>query len=252
VRPSVSEGTVAIRLSDVAPGGEAYRVTYGVLNLTHRVSHAEPESLEPGETSRIMVRLNGIAHRFAAGNRVRLAISTSYWPLIWTPKEFGPLAVIPESSTLTLPLNPGISEERGARTDEVAFEPSEAAPPLETWLEQPGESNWEMRRNLANDRSAVEVTKDDGATHIPEIDLTIRNRAFERYEISPGRPYSAVGHTHWTRGFERGPWRVSVETRTTLKADAESFIVDAELDAWEADRRVYAQNYHRVIPRDHV
>jgi hypothetical protein len=37
-----------------------------------------------------------------------------------------------------------------------------------------------------------------------------------------------------------------------LRADAESFIIDAELDAYESDRRVFAENYHHVIPRDHV
>lgn len=33
---------VAARVSDVAPDGSATRVTYGLLNLTHRDSHAEP------------------------------------------------------------------------------------------------------------------------------------------------------------------------------------------------------------------
>jgi len=40
---------VAARLSDVAPDGRATRVTYGMLNLTHRDSHGAPEPLEPGE-----------------------------------------------------------------------------------------------------------------------------------------------------------------------------------------------------------
>jgi predicted acyl esterase len=36
-------GLIAIRLNDVAPDGASTRVTYGVLNLTHRVSHEHPE-----------------------------------------------------------------------------------------------------------------------------------------------------------------------------------------------------------------
>jgi predicted acyl esterase len=39
---------VAARLSDVAPDGRATRVTYGLLNLTHRDGHDEPAPLEPG------------------------------------------------------------------------------------------------------------------------------------------------------------------------------------------------------------
>jgi len=36
-------GMVAVRLSDVAPDDRATRITYGLLNLTHRNSHEEPE-----------------------------------------------------------------------------------------------------------------------------------------------------------------------------------------------------------------
>ena len=36
------------RLCDVAPDGSSRRISYGVLNLTHRDSHAEPSALAPG------------------------------------------------------------------------------------------------------------------------------------------------------------------------------------------------------------
>ncbi|MGO3211524.1 MAG: CocE/NonD family hydrolase, partial [Brachybacterium sp.] len=74
---------LAVRLSDVNASGEATRVTYGVLNLTHRDGSAEPQPLEPGKKYQVEVPLNGIAQSFPAGHRLRLSISTSYWPLIW-------------------------------------------------------------------------------------------------------------------------------------------------------------------------
>jgi hypothetical protein len=114
------------------------------------------------------------------------------------------------------------------------------------------ERNWTFTRDLALNRSTVSVIKDDGTYRLPEIDLDVRNAAYESYEIEPGRPYSATGRTRWIRGFARGDWAVRTETRTVLRADAESFIIDAELDAYESDRRVFAENYHHVIPRDHV
>src|SRR3546814_11693039 len=48
---------ICARLCDVAPDGTSSRVTYGVLNLTHRDSHAQPEALEPGR-DRKSTRLN--------------------------------------------------------------------------------------------------------------------------------------------------------------------------------------------------
>ena len=44
---------VAVRLSDVAPDGRATRISYGLLNLTHRAGHDRPEALTPGERYRV-------------------------------------------------------------------------------------------------------------------------------------------------------------------------------------------------------
>jgi len=54
-------------LCDVAPDGASTRVTYGVLNLSHRESHAEPEALVPGQPYRVRVQLNEIAQNFSSG-----------------------------------------------------------------------------------------------------------------------------------------------------------------------------------------
>ena len=57
------------------------RVSYGVLNLAHRDSHETPEPLEPGRRYRVRIQLNDVAQAFRTGQRIRLAISTSYWPM---------------------------------------------------------------------------------------------------------------------------------------------------------------------------
>ena len=69
-RPSPSTGRVALvaaRLSDVAPDGAATRVSYGLLNLTHRESHEHPTALEPGRRYRVRLQLNDLAQAFPAG-----------------------------------------------------------------------------------------------------------------------------------------------------------------------------------------
>ena len=47
-RSTARARSLAVRLCDVAPDGASLLVTRGLLNLTHRDSHAEPEPLEPG------------------------------------------------------------------------------------------------------------------------------------------------------------------------------------------------------------
>ena len=78
---------LVVRLCDVHPSGELLRVSYGVLNLTHRESHEQPALLAIGERYRVRIQLNDAGSVFLAGHKVRLAISTAYWPMIWPSPE---------------------------------------------------------------------------------------------------------------------------------------------------------------------
>src|SRR5690625_2989606 len=129
---------VIARLSDVLPDGETTRVTYGVLNLTHRDGSAEPTPLEPGEKYRVRIPLNGIAQHFPKGHRIRLSLSTSYFPLVWPAPTAASVTFTTEVSRLRLPVRP--PREDDARLREL--EPAEAAPELETETLAPGNHQW--------------------------------------------------------------------------------------------------------------
>ena len=74
---------VGVRLNAVSPDGAAQRASYAVFNLNHFAGHDKPQRLEPGRRYRAPIPLNALGHRFLAGHRLRLAVSTAYWPLIW-------------------------------------------------------------------------------------------------------------------------------------------------------------------------
>src|SRR5699024_5326455 len=129
---------VAVRLSDIAPDGAATRVSYGLLNLTHRQGHERPEPLEPGRRYRVYVPFKHVAQRFAAGHRLRLSISTSYFPLAWPAPEPVVLTIHPAECRLDLPLR--TSSENGV--EPAAFLPAEGAPPLEIETITPAPERW--------------------------------------------------------------------------------------------------------------
>jgi putative CocE/NonD family hydrolase len=240
---------LAVRLSDVAPDGSATRVTYGLLNLTHRDGHAEPVPLEPGERYRVRVPMNGVAHAFADGHRVRLSVSTSYWPLAWPSPEPARVSVVTGASCLDLPVRPvGEPDEVSVRP----FDPPEAAPPPATTQVVPEEHAWRVSHDLVDYTRRLEVVKDLGVVRFEDIDLDVRRRTEETY-TSVADDYDSVrGVTAWTMGFCRGDWDVRTETRTTLESTATEFVLHAELDAWEGDKRVCSLNWDRRIPRDGV
>jgi hypothetical protein len=81
--------TVVARLVDVAPDGTAALVTKGVLNLTHRESHAQPTPVVPGQVYEIALELDATSWHFEAGHRIRLAISGADFPNTWpSPKPY--------------------------------------------------------------------------------------------------------------------------------------------------------------------
>lgn len=240
---------VAARLSDVAPDGQATRVTYGLLNLTHRDGHDEPTSLEPGRRYRVDITLNGVAQAFPAGHRIRLALSTSYWPLAWPSPEPVLLTVYSVASTLTLPVRP-IAEADEARQE--PFGPPEGAKPLATTQVSPGEQRWTVSRDLVTYRSTLEILKDSGTVRFDDIDLAASRRADERYGWVANDFDSVTGTTEWSMSFSRGEWSARTETRTALSCTPTEFVLHAQLDGFEGDRRVLSRNWYRTFRRDGV
>ncbi len=240
---------VALRLSDIGEDDKATRVSYGLLNLTHRDSDEHPEPLEPGSRYRVRIPLKHIAQQFPAGHAIRLALSTSYWPLAWPSPRPVRLTVWPAASRLLLPLRePRPQEDVALR----AFGEPEGAPPLAKTLLQPTQETWRVIRDLANDETTLEVINDEGRYRIDDIDLEISARVTERYGYAYGNYDSVSGWTEWRRSFKRGDWEVHTLTRTLLTSDPENFRIRATLDAWEGDTRIYARTWDETIPRDLV
>ncbi|AEM82460.1 CocE/NonD family hydrolase [Streptomyces violaceusniger] len=238
---------VAARLSDVAPDGRATRVTYGLLNVAHRETIGDPEPLEPGRRYRARVRLNGVAQAFPPGHRIRLSLSTSYWPLAWPPPRPALLTVYEATSALTLPLRRASSgEDRPQRP----FGEPEGTPPVATTALTPREERWDVKRDLVGYRSELEIVKDAGTQRFEDIGMDVGRRAYERYTAVADDFTSVGGESTWTMRFHRDDWDVRVVTSTVLRSSETEFFVNATLDGYEGDRRVFSRTWNETLPRD--
>ncbi|MWJ26956.1 CocE/NonD family hydrolase [Halomonas sp. ZH2S] len=235
---------VAVRLSNVAPDDKATRVTYGLLNLTHRESHESPAPLEPGRHYTVRVKFNDVAQVFPGGHRLRLSVSTSYWPLAWPPPEHVRLSVIERDSTLELPVRTPRAEDK-----QLAFEEAEAAPTIPAKRLEPDHHNWYVHRDLAEDSSTLEVINDNGTIRLEDSGLEVQTKAVECYRSKDDDFDSVVGEARWDRSLKRGDWEVRTVTRTILTSNSKEFIVHATLDAYEGELRVCSRNWDVSIPR---
>ena len=238
----------AVRLSDIAPDGAATRVTWGVLNLTHRESHEHPEPLVPGREYTVHVPLKHIAQRFEAGHRVRVAVDTAYFPMVWPAPERVTLTVLPGRSHLALPVRK--PWEKDAELPD--FPPPEHAAPLEKEQLTPPLFDTRSVIDRTDGSVTTERVDDSGVYRISEIDLTIRSIGTERYRVDAEDPASASGEVVWEWEMSRGDWRVTTRTETRLTCDAENFRVRARLEAREGDELAHRQAWDETIPRNLV
>ena len=239
---------VAARLVDVWPDGAATRVSFGVLNLTHRDGHDAPAPLEPGRVYRVTVPMKHVAQRFAAGHRVRLALSTVYFPLIWPAPEPVTLTLHSAGSALVLPLRPGRAEDAAL----APFAGAEAGPPQAIEPIVPPESGTWLTRDLSGGAHILEIADDDGTFRLSESDLTVAAGGREIYRIPDADPAAAEGEVVWDYRMARGEWRIETRTWTRLTADRESFRVEARLEAREGDELVHEAEWDERIPRNGV
>ena len=241
-------GLLAVCLSEVLPDGAATRVSFAVLNLTHRDSHETPEALVPGKHYKLKVQLNEFGHRFEKGNRLRLAISTAYWPIAWPAPEKTTLTIYTGASRLEMPRRPLRADD----PELPAFAEPEAGPPLEKRQTRMGDGYWTINADPATGTTVTERLRDQGLWHIEEIDLSVGQSRFERFTIRPEDPNSAKCEvfSHWER--LRGDFKIRIEDKVTVTSSKEKFFVRATLDAWEGDARVFAKSWDRAVDRKFV
>ena len=238
---------VCVRLNDVKPDGSVNRVTYGLLNLTHREGHAAASPLVPGQRYEVRVPLNDIAYSLRAGHRVRVSISTTYWPMVWPSPEPVTLTLFTGTSTLNLPVRPREGEPACA-----PFEEPEEGPSMPyRQVEEPS-----SRNRAIHDMNArhIEVCSErgDGLFEIEEHGIAFGRNTVERMVIREDDPLSAETEMRLTCTMAREEWCVEVDARTRVTASRDAFELRADLDVHENGARVHCRTWNLSIPRDGV
>ncbi|UXN70653.1 CocE/NonD family hydrolase [Devosia neptuniae] len=240
---------VSVRLSDVRPDGSVTRVSYQVLNLTHRDSHAEPAPLVPGQAYDVAVKLNDCGYRFPAGHRIRVSIATAYWPMVWPSPEAATLTIDTATSRLDLPTRSDTGD--GA----VSFAPPAHGPatPL-TQLDPGSVKRWSSQDHVAG--TTTYVTEGigglfgEGILRFDDIGTELSHSLKRELTIADNDPLSA--HYKLTQSYEMGRdgWRTKVDTVTEMHSDLTNFYIRGELTASENGAVVATRNWDQVIKRD--
>ena len=239
---------LAVRLCDVEELGASTRVTYGLLNLTHRDGHEHPTHLEPGQRYTVRIPCNDVAYAFRPGRRIRLAVSTSYWPLAWPPPEPTTATVWPATSRVHLPVRPPRPEDDDLRT----LPPPEGARPADRAVLAPERRAWRLVRDLGTDEFRLEVDDEHGAYRIEATGTELEVNGWECYTARGDDVTSVAGRVRWEMAFRRPGWDVTTETETVLTSTPRVFRLEASLVAHAHGTEVFRRTWNHEIPRGFV
>ncbi len=241
---------VCVRLNEVLPDGASLQVTYGLLNLTHRDSHEHIEPLEPGKRYRVTVTLNDIAHTFATGSRLRVAVSTAFWPIVWPSPRSVTLSLFTGASTLALP-----TRQRRSEDDNIAplSPPKQSRVYPRSMIKQAEPGYAGFSTDVATGVQTFTNRSDTGAVCLDQHGWIFSSKIENRYTIHPGDPNSARIELRATETYAReDQLDVRIEAWHDMSSDETHFIIKARLEAYENDEKVFEREWNERIPRDGV
>lgn len=213
---------LAVRLCDVHPDAMSLRVSYGIRNLTHRDGDATPGPLVPGQRFLVRIQLNDAGAVFPAGHRIRVALSTTYWPMIWPTSEKASVTVF--GGSLELPVRASVAADA-------------LLPPL------PGPET-----------AAPEPTTDvrPGVIRIDRLDLELGDDGDFSYHVNDDDPLGAVVEMRQSQTISRGTWRTQIDTNMRMSCTHDAFLLRATMRACEGDHEVCHREWNSSVPRYYI
>ncbi|MCB8887556.1 CocE/NonD family hydrolase [Vreelandella malpeensis] len=248
VRLASSEacGQLHVRLCDVSPAGESALITYATLNLNLRDDKGRVDPPVPGEPMPIRLALDLIGYRLPEGHRLRVALSSASFPLVWSPKRRADLTLLAGSPLLELPVSKGDYVP-------MPFETPESARPCAVTTHRQGKPRRTISEDVGSGEVTVIVEDDMGDISFDDHGLRVEQYAKEVYTSHPVDATRTRAEIEWvyraSRDQGEGRFAVSVVSRYRLTCDEETFYLTAQQTAHEGEKLVSERTWQRDIPR---
>jgi putative CocE/NonD family hydrolase len=236
------------RLCEVDSNGASTRISYGLLNLSHSQGHERSAPLKPGRRYEARLRLNDAAHTFAPGHKIRLSLSTTYWPLVWPSAKSATVKIYPDRSVLIIPMlkNPRQYEKPNA------FDPPERSLPEPHEISEPSSVTRTTGMENEKGRHRIRVENDTGMVQLRRTGILRREIMRETYLIDSSDPLSAEMQSHWTTIRRREDWDVRTEVFGRMNSTESAFNIEIEIKAYEDESLTFETFHEFQIPRKNI
>ena len=237
-------------MTEVTPEGRSNFVSFALLNLTHRNSDEKPVAVVAGQDYDVRLKGHFACYRFPRGSRIRVALSETWWPVVWPSPESVTLQITAGASTVELPVRP-------ARAGEI--------PPFGIYRERyavPGTSPAPYERPVEN----IQITSEPGSRTftLTEGSLepkgepidgieTVYKEAYKlRRAIRENDPNSAEWEAEAINVYERPGWNVKLRAWSLCRSTPTHFVCSETFEAWDGERSIFSRSWEKKITRELV
>ena len=242
-------GCIAARLNDVPPNGGVARVSYAIGNLALNHNQTTAQVSEGNQYRDFKLTFPNAAYRFEKGHRIRLAISTSYWPLIWPVKRTRDLVIFLAESRMTIPvrtaghdIDPHHIFARSSDSLVISSEPVEV---IESNVIQ---RNFELDNNTG--RHVVQWRQPKQSIQFSHSDWRYTYETLGHHEIRFSEPSTALCRFTHTIEVARDTWEVAVTCSVTLSASDSVFNIDGSIEVLENNEILFKRCWNPSIQRN--
>jgi len=247
-------GLLIARLNAVSPIGESIRLTYGIVNLSKtNTSGAKPTvSLTMNYTSKVV----------SSGWKLRLAISSDYWPLVVPQFQSYTSSIIiggAATSYLSVPavslssshVKKAFKAAEGMALPDVHVAKGEKVTPLTA-----GKQSCETQHK---GKDLTVVREDDrGIRRMEERNgLTLQARCTEEYSLGGQK---AAGHkVQWTTSLMSDPdqhaddsWKAVTKVWCDMEANEDQFVLKTRVEAMDGDKVIFSRSWSDSLSRNGI
>ena len=222
-------------------------MTYGVLNLSHRDSHEYPQACPVGEPFKATIKLNDFARTIPKGHRLRLAIQTQFWFVLWPQPDLATITVTERDIAPSPAGAPALASR--PESEFRATRDCAARRRRRNW--SPAAPKKRVEDDLGNrDQDDPPASMISGTTRLDDRGIVTASSSSDTFTIHPDDPLSAKLVSEYRWSMRSGEADTEARSRTELTADRENFYLTWRIEALEGGRIIHSKQATRKFTRD--
>lgn len=215
-------GLIAARLCEIDSNGNSNLVTFGIVNLSQIKGKNINYKIQANKKYNVNIKLNHTGYKFNKNNKIRISLSSSYWPMAWPLQEKFSLKIYLKNSLLKLP-------QRSNLENYTSFnKPKNPMPIKNKILIQPKRQRKIMRDLVRNDTKYF-VEDYFGKIKLIEANLITDNYTSQEYYLSEDNPLSAEAKYNFRYNFERKNWLININGTVKLTCNKKYFFLSKSI-----------------------